>query len=428
MSFFEFIYCGSYIVMGVIILTYIPEKTRFRFAKTLKYLGWFGVLYGVSEALQGWAYVYSIKSLKIFYFFLLTASLIFLYVFGVKILKFEYGEKKFFKFISLFFPFLWFALILLLLWGTDFEEFLKGSEIYARILLCFTGSIFAFFGFIKEARHFKMKKLEKFIMDLKLSAYSILLNGIFCGLFYTTAQGQPVFLGAVPIGKGETHLNTVRIFITVLVCFFILRILKLFKWEKERIQEQYIADIKNERKIYREIFDGLIFPVFLIGKEGRISYCNRVVFTLTGKRREEIFNKKIDDFFQVKGKDSFFEEMIKNFEKKRAFTSKVFLNSGDISRPLLSTTVPFLNRGFLIACQDLTPVKNLLKKLQKTNEKISREVKKKTRELETVNRKLKEKLNELERWQKVIFGREEKILKLKDRVKELEKKLNERQN
>lgn len=82
-------------------------------------------------------------------------------------------------------------------------------------------------------------------------------------------------------------------------------------------------------------------------------------------------------------------------------------------------------------------LRNLHERLRKTNEILEIKVKARTKELEQLNKTLEEKvklrtqslqkkIEELERFQKLTVNRETEITKLKAKIKELEEKLNNR--
>ena len=77
---------------------------------------------------------------------------------------------------------------------------------------------------------------------------------------------------------------------------------------------------------------------------------------------------------------------------------------------------------------DITERKKMEKKLLKAQKELKKKVKERTAELKKANeklleneRKLKKKLDELERINKIMVGRELKIMKMKERIKELER-------
>lgn len=70
-------------------------------------------------------------------------------------------------------------------------------------------------------------------------------------------------------------------------------------------------------------------------------------------------------------------------------------------------------------------VKERIKELEEARNNLELKVKERTKSLEEAKKKMEEKLEELEKFQKLTMGREKRIIELKDKIWELEKKLKE---
>lgn len=89
----------------------------------------------------------------------------------------------------------------------------------------------------------------------------------------------------------------------------------------------------------------------------------------------------------------------------------------------------FLIVGFMLSkvtkkeIQQREKVENLAKELTKLNRTLEDRVKERTQELEKNYNEIKEKKDELEKFHNITMGRELKMIGLKEKIEELEKKL-----
>jgi len=156
--------------------------------------------------------------------------------------------------------------------------------------------------------------------------------------------------------------------------------------------------------------------LFLVGPDMRIITVNKSGLNLLGYKEKEVSGLSMESIFpseEIKkccGKEGF-----KKLLEKGRFRNKQanYLTKNEKLVPVsMSASLSKNRRGgweyIVIVARDMR--KNL--KIQKR--------------LEKMNKELREKIEELEKFRKVTIGRELKMVKLKERIAELEKKVNDK--
>ena len=84
------VYGLAFVVMGLVIFAQPIAESRFKLAKIIRQLGWFGVLHGINEWLDGWAQLYGRNMpLDILRLGMIAASYLFLFEFGRRLFRLE---------------------------------------------------------------------------------------------------------------------------------------------------------------------------------------------------------------------------------------------------------------------------------------------------------------------------------------------------
>jgi len=420
------VYGLSYFLMGFSILIIVPKKSRFRIARALPFLGWFGVLYGISEWLSFFVKKYFI--IEFLYFILIISSFIFLYCFSIELLSFEYKDKVYFSILKYSFPIIWIFLFLnKIINSIDLSSVFHWGEFYGRIIFVFVSGIIAFLGFWKEGDVFREQKLEKFVFSVRFSGIGLFLNGIFSGLF---SQPKSFLLGVFSEGVFKKRIGfpveIIRVIVAVLMTYFIIRLLKLFKWESEKMKEEFKVVLKEKKEFFENVFSASVDAFIIVDKEGVVEEVNERMLEMTGFNREKLIGESMDRFFYLPDKKVF--EDIKKREKEFPLMEEEFYILGKKGEkiPVISGISNLDRSRYIITCHDMREVQRLMGELRRMNLNLEEEVRKRTKELEKKNKELEEKLTELERWQKLSVDRELRMIELKKKIKELEEKNEDR--
>jgi len=196
------------------------------------------------------------------------------------------------------------------------------------------------------------------------------------------------------------------------------------------------------REILENIFRELAELVIVADKEGIVLLTNEITLSKLNFKEEEFIGKDIRDFFKEKEK---WKEILEKFKKEKTFKGEIsFLTKRKKEIPFLLTASK-TRQGVILVGRDI-------KELVEYQEKLEKEVKKKTEELEEAKtvleikvrartkelkelaegleeevkrrtKELQEKVAELERFQKLAVGRELKMVKLKEEIKRLKEEL-----
>jgi len=420
MNFLYFIYGLAFFSMGVVILTAVPKVSRFRIAKALPDLGRFGIFYGISE----WLSVYSTPAVVFVYFISMIYSLARLYYFGVKLVRMEYGSSRYFRLMSIIPPLIWSAGFLIFVFSGGAEMFVRG-ELWGRIILGFTGSALAFWGFIKEAKVFERQNLRVFSTAARGAGSALLLNGVFSGLFYGHPGLNKTFILAGLFRRSlGSWIEIVRVLVAILIGYFILRMLKLFSWERKRLEEMYRKKIEKENIFFEKLFEALLDPIFVLKWSGEIKYMNEIMADLIGTPKGKIIGRQVDEFIKKNEKGELywgrFAEELKDKKTMKEVEMDILTASG-AAIPTLSNICVFpAGDGCILTCHDLRPVRKLMGLLERLNAELEEKVSERTGELEKARGELQERVDDLERWRKVSVGREERMIELKEKIRELE--------
>jgi len=172
----------------------------------------------------------------------------------------------------------------------------------------------------------------------------------------------------------------------------------------------------------RTVVDTLREPFLILDKDLRVISANRIfykVFQVTEKETEGKLVYKLGNgqwnipklkilLEDIIPKNNFFEGFMVDHDFPRIGFKIMVLNARRVYAPLESRSI------LLLAMEDATRQKHLEKQLKEFTKKLTKEVAKRTEELEI-------RVNELERINKVMIGREIKMIELKQKIKKLKK-------
>ncbi len=180
------------------------------------------------------------------------------------------------------------------------------------------------------------------------------------------------------------------------------------------------AALYESEKRFRTIFDHSNDAIFVIDPEqDEILEVSPKACDMLGFTKEELLSRRIseihpDEVFEMKA----FVQSV--FEEGTGYTDKLTCRTKEgqiLSASLSASKINFYEKTcILIMTRDITARKQAEKITQKYSEKLEEDVRKRTEELEGKNK-------ELQRFNKLFVGRELRIKELKEKVKELERKI-----
>jgi len=174
-----------------------------------------------------------------------------------------------------------------------------------------------------------------------------------------------------------------------------------------------VRDIEDLRKYIEDLTIFLPLAFCAVNPWNLILGANRAFEDLTGYDEMETLRKPIDILFTEKSKAADFEKTIVK-EEKRVTTEFTLLTKTGKNIPVSVSALARRDEnrtfvGYFLTILDISETK-----------KFQEELKVKVREQ---TKTLQEKIEELESFNKMVIGREIKMVELKERIKELEDKL-----
>ncbi len=318
---------------------------------------------------------------------------------------------------------------------------------------------------VEGLRKVSLREIDAFIVTLPIALYYIeqegILNLIVAGeteyktkLSIQTRKDWPLLnsiiskaLKAIPSEKKKSiinkwiHLDSVSIFRNRLfwiislsiLGFFSAVIFIIFLWNKtlrkqvkiktHELQEDLIHRKKLETELaaseakYKSYIDNAPNGIFITDQKGKYLMVNKAACKITGYSESELLTMHTPDLLPPESQD---------FGKKHFGTVKktgnasgetAFLKKSGELRYWQVNAVKISEDRFLSFVNDITDKKTSELELEKYKTQLEDLVKERTRELEDKNKKLEE-------FNKLFVGREFRIKELKNKVEELEEKLN----
>ena len=265
-----FVYGLAFFVLGLVILIYPKEGSRFDLARHIWMVGFFGILHGLNEWLDMFIAIGGPLSLDLMAaarMFTLTGSFFLLVQFGVTILSREARSRHLLRLIPLLLVFAWLALFLL----TGPQTRLLMGDIWARYLLCAPGTLLTAWGLASQRAEFKEAKLQSVTRGLDVAAVTFLVYGVLAGVVVKKAGFFPA-----SILNYETFSALVgmpvqifRALCAVMAAGSIIFVLDIFRWETRealRISELRCATIASTIPVFLFMTDRDLTVTFAQGK------------------------------------------------------------------------------------------------------------------------------------------------------------------
>jgi len=272
-----FIYGLSFFVMGILALNQQGHRvSNFALIKYIKYLGYFGIIHGVSEwvsmLLATQIFNQYMSELYIFKMFLKALSLSFLMNFGISLLEYEGKMSKFVKKIPVLLFISWATgfFILIMIFKTSYHTWSPIYNIMSRYFIGLPAGILAASALYKCGKsindlHFKGVSIKYRALALSFLIYSILSGAIVnkVNFFPANILNKELFfnLFGFPVEAARTIL-------AILITFLFTKIIEIFSWEMEEqiLRLSIQQGMEQERaRMGRELHDCIIQDLFATG-------------------------------------------------------------------------------------------------------------------------------------------------------------------
>ncbi|WP_026477759.1 sensor histidine kinase [Alkaliphilus transvaalensis] len=272
-----FFYGLAFFSMGISALQQmVPKGTNFYLLKAIKYLGYFGLVHGITE----WIIMIRLTNiypdhellLIVIATFLNALSFTFLWAFGIKLRAYKGRYEKLNNSLPWVIFTLWFLGFIFSYhyYRTDILQWLFIEDTISRYFIGLPGALMAAFALNKNANYFLKLKLRDISFKLKGMALLFLLYSIFAGIIVDKSNFYPahlinkelfytVFKFPVEVARASSAIGITLLFISVI---------DIFRWETNQKIEmlskiQLIS--KERRKLGRELHDGMIQNLFATG-------------------------------------------------------------------------------------------------------------------------------------------------------------------
>ena len=224
-----FIYGLSFFTLGITILLYPRGNSKFRLAKSIELIGFFGVFHGVTEWLDMFIVIHADAAslLKMFRLIILPVSFYFLVLFGAKAITEKKGVQGALKALPVILMIAWAALT-----GASSQVLLMG-EIGARYLLGIPGIFLTCYGLFLQIPQMREEGQSSTVRNVKVTIGTFLVYGFLTGVIVPEAGFFPASIfntKAFFEGTG-VPVQLFRTVCAVISFFTITRILKVFEWE-----------------------------------------------------------------------------------------------------------------------------------------------------------------------------------------------------
>ena len=275
-----FVYGQVFFVLGLAIAWQSRRHSRFDLARSLGWLGAFGLAHGLHEwgdifipiqaeyLSQGW-----VEILLLLQLCLLALSFYFLFQFGVETLRPLYPKLRWIQVVPAGLLIVWaFAF----LWTSQVRRWGAGQEmvyanIWARYLLGFAGALVAALGLQQQTRQrIQLQGFSHIARTFGIASLALVAYAVFAGLFVPPAPFFPANVINSEAGVNLTGVppQVLRSLAGLVLVIAVVRGLEIFEVEVDRrIEEMEQTQIllTERERISRELHDGAIQTVYTAG-------------------------------------------------------------------------------------------------------------------------------------------------------------------
>ncbi len=213
----------------------------------------------------------------------------------------------------------------------------------------------------------------------------------------------------------------------------------MVKSNKNEKVPSLLEDLSLLESYAQELFSFAPIPLFFASSKGVILEANPSLEKITGKKEHEIIGEGVEKIFDGKEINKILKETLK---KGFVHNEETFVVNKKQKRTLVSVFSQVRknkkgsNIGCFFALIDLTEIKKKEKALKESERVLEIKVEAKTRELQELadnldskvqerTKELEEKMEEMEKTNKLMTGRELKMIELKQEIEKKEKENKE---
>ncbi len=272
------IYGFAFINMGIFsIQDKGKELTNLPLVKSLKYLGYFGILHGTSE----WMTMATLTELFMEYEPIVfnvkqvfkVASFAYLMYFGISLLPLKEKRKAYALKVPAIISILWFIgyISLVNYYGLDYHSNNpEYNTIIARYILALPSGLISAIALYMNSK--EIKKNKSYLMAKRYFALAniFLVYGILEGLFVCKMDFFPANVINCQLISNTFHIpiQVVKASVGIMINSLLIKVIDTFGWEqKERLKrlEEHRITSEARRKLGIELHDGIIQDLYGVG-------------------------------------------------------------------------------------------------------------------------------------------------------------------
>ena len=276
-----FVYGLAFFSMGISALQqHVSKGTSFSLLKSVKYLGYFGIIHGLTE----WIIMVRITRFYPENDLLLHAlatlfnaiSFTFLWTFGLKLWSEDKKHYRWFKYIPWLIFIFWsigFALIFVGVLDLSHSQIFRlifVEDIISRYFIGIPANVITSFALYKNAQLMYRLRLKKIAMKFNLMAIFFGLYGFFAGVIVERRDFFPanIFNRITFFRLMGFPVELARATSAIMITIFFIGAIDLFRWETNQkiaiLTKQQITS-QERRKLGIELHDGIIQSLFATG-------------------------------------------------------------------------------------------------------------------------------------------------------------------
>jgi len=277
-----FIYGSAFFLMGFGILLKNRQHSRFKLAKSLHWLGIFGIVHGIADLGNVFIPIQQVYSseqtyliLRIIQIIINALSFMFIAQFGVSLWINTQKKLHKLKYMPVLIFILWLSFFIGTLSSFNYRsnlEWISINDIWSRYLMGFPGAIFSGYAISLQKNEFNKLASHKFSSALQFAAISLIVYSIASGLIVPPSLPWLSRLINSDLFFQMTGLpiEIVRAFTGFILSVSIFIILQVFDKEYiHRIQESEItkARFEERNRLAQDLHDDIIQSLYATNLE-----------------------------------------------------------------------------------------------------------------------------------------------------------------
>lgn len=373
----------SFLFLGLLILVWPKYEDEFSFARTLRFLGAFGLTHGFIEWMELWREVHGdIPLVATIEPFILLLSYLFLFEFGRRLIRSNLGPKLPSSIPGqLLAPWLYVVMFGAIGYGTAFSAHsLQDFTILSQYIFGFTGAVLSGIGFfIYWDRYVKAKLISANNKLIKIAFYvlavSFISYGVLGGLFVPPDEWFPdsrlnseffitIFHFPVQIARTLSVVLAVISLIYILRIFYFVSRNGLASSRAALQHDKQSHDRANRRyeMLLRAANDG----IHVLDMEGNVVEANEVFCQMLGYTLDEILQMNVSQWDAQFSAAELKLRMPEFINKRAVFDTRHRRRDGEVIDVEISTVGVHFDDKALLYCssRDITDRKHAEKQLR----------------------------------------------------------------